>query len=227
MTKSATVFDRLAADVCRRAFSSPEALAYELGVAPAVCRIVSPVMTDRLDRSSVLDVGCGGGRLSVEIARVVKRLVVGIDLSPSQVRRLARRSRVSGAAVAVRASAEHLPFPAGSFGGVISSCALKHWADPGRGVRECVRVARSGGVVVIVEIDGAATVQEMRAFARMTRLPPGVREAYVRFAMRTVVGVALARDGLLDLLSRAEMTPPVSVQKLDGSPFLIAQGHAC
>lgn len=227
MVSGTALFDRLAADVCRRAFSSPEALAYELGVAPAVCRIVSPLITDRLAGSPVLDVGCGGGRLSIEVARVVQRTVVGVDLSPSQVRRLVRHAGASGVAVAVRASAERLPFPDCTFGGVISSCALKHWPDPGRGLRECVRVARGGGSVVIVEVDGAATVLEMRAFARMTRLPPGLREAYVRFAMRTVVGVAPTRDGLMDLFPRTEIARPASVQKVDGLPFLVARAHAC
>ena len=199
--------------------------AYEVGIAPGVYRVVAPLIKARVTSDPVLDVGCGGGRLTIDLAQVLKRTVVGLDLAVLQVRRLARHAGRSRAVAAVRASAEQLPFPDRCFGAVISSCALKHWADPRRGVRECARVARVGGTVVTAEVDGAATTPEMRAFARLTRLPVGLREAYVRFAMRTVVEVAPSRDGLLELVRDAELAGP-SVDKVDGLPFLVAVGTA-
>jgi ubiquinone/menaquinone biosynthesis C-methylase UbiE len=150
--------------------------------------------------------------------------VVGIDPSRSQVERAARRSH--GKPVqAVRASAQALPFADNSFDSVVSSCAWKHWPNSLDGLAECVRVTRPGGALVIVEIDGKSTANRFGNFAQQCRMPPGMSGAYVRFAMRTVVGVAPNAD----LLSRSFMGlsiegPPTIVQ-IEDLPFLLATSH--
>lgn len=73
-----------------------------------------------------------------------------------------------------------------------------------------------------VQIDGAGTPLEMRAFARLTRVPPGLREAYVRFAMRTIVGVAPGAAVLVELFDDVGLASP-SVEKVAGLPFLVLQ----
>jgi ubiquinone/menaquinone biosynthesis C-methylase UbiE len=108
------------------------------------------------------------------------------------------------------------------FGAVISSCAVKHWRNPEQGLAECVRVARPGAPLVVVEIDGAATHAEVRTFARSTRVPPGLREAYVGFAMRTVVGVAPSEQQMLSLFASAGLTDAVT-QKVNELPFIVTQ----
>jgi ubiquinone/menaquinone biosynthesis C-methylase UbiE len=120
--------------------------------------------------------------------------------------------------VPVQAGAEALPFRDATFDGVVSSCALKHWSDPSVGVRECVRVARPGATVVFVEIDGCSTTDEVRRFTGSTAVPPGLREAYVRFAMRTVVGVAPSAEHLRASLAAGGLADP-EVLKVDGLPF--------
>ena len=113
-----------------------------------------------------------------------------------------------------------LPFGQEVFDAVVSSCALKHWPDPGVGLRECARVTKPGGQMIIVEIDGDSTSAEVRAFARRTRIPPGLREAYVRFAMTTVVGVAPSRATLGGLVGAVYPAPLIT--KVEGLPFAVA-----
>ena len=71
------------------------------------------------------------------------------------------------------------------------------------------------------EIEGSGTTEEVRRFARMTRVPPGLRDAYVRFAMRTVVGVAPSISALSAGFSAAYLPPP-TVTKIAGLPFTVA-----
>ena len=139
--------------------------------------------------------------------------------------RLARR-RSSGAAVfAVQARAEDLPFADGSFDSLYSSCAWKHWPDAAAGLAECVRVTRPGGAILVIEIDGASTEDEFRQFARTSRVPVGLREAYVRFAMRTVVGVAPNADALAHSFRGLNTSTP-TVSRISGTPFLAAVASA-
>ena len=212
-----SVSSRLADGVCRRAFSSPEAWLYEFAIAAALSRIVVPVLEPRLVGTLVLDVGAGGGRTALALSG--GRTVVGVDPSRAQVARLAKRA--PGRPSAVRATAERLPFADETFDSVYSSCVFKHWADPSLGVAECLRVVRRRGSVVTIEIDGASTPAELRTFADQSRVPVGLRSAYARFAMRTVVGVAPTLDELRQAFDGLDVVA-VEVDRTPGMPFLVA-----
>jgi ubiquinone/menaquinone biosynthesis C-methylase UbiE len=219
-----TAWRRLTSSVCRRAFSSPEALIYEIGIAPAVAGVVSPMVIPHLSGPTILDVGCGGGRVTAKVAAATASTVVSIDPSAAQTRRVARRSTKHPLLSPTRATAERLPFRDRTFDAVLSSCALKHWPSPTDGLAECARVSRSGAPVVIVEIDGGSTPGEVRAFTLLTRVPPGLREAYIRFAIRTVVAVAPDAGALAAMFDGLPLAPP-SVEKVPGMPFLIATAN--
>jgi SAM-dependent methyltransferase len=214
-----SVSERLADGICKRAFSSPEAIAYELTIARALAQVVTPPIQDRYRGGRILDVGCGGGRVAKALSNAHADGIVGIDPSRSQVRSFSRRLRSNSAA---QARAESLPFADASFDYVFSSCAWKHWPEPAAGMAECARVTRSGGTLVIIEIDGSSTRATFERFARTTSFPPGPRAAYVRFAMRTVVGVAPDPSALLQSFSGLDLTP-TEVDRLDDSPFLMVE----
>jgi SAM-dependent methyltransferase len=216
------ILTRLANGVCRRAFSSPEAFAYEATIAPALAKVVVPAIRSMVVGNRVLDVGCGGGLIAASIANFCGMSVFGVDPSASQVRRLVHRSPKRGATFAVRSRAESLPFPADTFDTLISSCAWKHWPDPKRAVAECVRVVRPGGKIVIVEIDGSSNARDFWKFARSSRVPVGLRRAYVRFAMRTVVGVAPDSAALANSFTDVDVIP-FNVGQIAGMPFLLAE----
>jgi SAM-dependent methyltransferase len=93
----------------------------------------------------VLDVGCGPGALTLELARVVgPENVSAVD--PSEAYAGASRERVRGADVRVGA-AEALPFASGRFDAVLSQLVVQALDDPPRAAREMARVTVAGGVV--------------------------------------------------------------------------------
>jgi SAM-dependent methyltransferase len=102
-------------------------------------RIGAAILAALAGASPVLNVGAGAG--SYEPA---DRPVVAAE--PSAVM-LAQRP--AGAAPAVRATAERLPFADGAFGAAMGVLTLHHWSDRARGLAELRRVTR-GPVVLFL-----------------------------------------------------------------------------
>ncbi len=99
-----------------------------------------------IDGRDVLDVGCGPGVTTAELADQGGN-VVGLDVSPQMLAHAHRR--VGTGANFVRADIGHgLPFRDGRFDLVHSSLTLDYVADWGGVFAEVVRVLRPGGALV-------------------------------------------------------------------------------
>jgi SAM-dependent methyltransferase len=109
-----------------------------------------------------LDVGCGPGALT---AALVERLgaanVCAAD--PSEPFVAACRARLPGVEVA-QAAAESLPFANGAFDAALSQLVVNFMADAEAGLREMVRVTRTGGLVSSCVWDYAGEMTLLRAF---------------------------------------------------------------
>src|SRR5207244_3603849 len=93
----------------------------------------------------VLDVGCGPGALTAELAgRVGPGRVTAVDPSEEFVAALLGRHP---GVDAIHAPAEDLPFEGGYFDATLAQLVVNVMDDPVAGLREMARVTRSGGVV--------------------------------------------------------------------------------
>jgi SAM-dependent methyltransferase len=107
----------------------------------------------------VLDVGCGPGALTAELAR--RGTVTAVDPSESFV--AAARARHPDVDVR-RAAAEELPFEDGTFDAALAQLVVHFMADPVAGLREMARVTRPGGVVAACVWDHAGGGGPLCAF---------------------------------------------------------------
>jgi ubiquinone/menaquinone biosynthesis C-methylase UbiE len=110
----------------------------------------------------VLEVGVGGGHVLERFAGATR---AGLDLSPLMLQRA--RARLGAATPLIRGSADALPIADGSFDTVICTEVLEHTPDPGAVLRELVRVAGDGAV--IVSIPNEANIDRVKRLIR--RLP--------------------------------------------------------
>ncbi len=130
---------------------------------------------------SALDVACGSGKLTAELARLAgpSGRVVGLDFSPAMLE-VARRQHPG---IEFReGDALNLPFGAGEFDAVTMAFGLRNLADPVRGLREMLRVLKSGGRAVVLEF---------------VKPPDGMIGSVYRVYLRTVlpaIGGALSGD---------------------------------
>jgi SAM-dependent methyltransferase len=108
------------------------------GEDPTIAEAVHRALGDARD---VLNVGAGTGSYEPR-----DRPVVAVD--PSMVM-LAQRP--AGAAPAVQAAAEALPFADGAFDAALGVLTVHHWRDPSRGLAEVCRVVRRRVVLLTTD----------------------------------------------------------------------------
>lgn len=108
---------------------------------------------------SVLDVGCGPGTITVDLAQTVAPgVVTGIDTSAKVLERAREHAASAGVENVdfVEADVYALPFDSGSFDIVHAHQVLQHLSDPVLALREIKRVTKPGGLVAVRDADYAA-----------------------------------------------------------------------
>jgi ubiquinone/menaquinone biosynthesis C-methylase UbiE len=112
-------------------------------------RVAQDVAAAAPKGGTVLDAGCGSGRLAAQIARLRPDLQVqGVDLEAGMVDIAARRAEQENLSSRVRftvADLADLPLPADSVDLVVSTASMHHWADPGAVIASLDRVLRPEG----------------------------------------------------------------------------------
>ena len=100
------------------------------------------------DGDRVLDVGCGNGKLIIEISRKADIKAYGVDISPNMINVCEQRY---GNIDFRTTSGEDLPFEDGSFDMLTICCVLHHLNNPYKFFAEAYRVLAKDGVLVVGE----------------------------------------------------------------------------
>jgi ubiquinone/menaquinone biosynthesis C-methylase UbiE len=121
---------------------------------PFLTRIAADVAAVAPDGARVLEVGCGPGHLSGQLAGQHGLEVTGLDLDPAMIARAranASRTRNGGERRPsfLVGDVAALAFPDRSFDLVVSTLSMHHWADPTAGLAEIGRVLRPGARALI------------------------------------------------------------------------------
>lgn len=101
----------------------------------------------------VVDIGCGEGYLTIEVARWARR-VIAVDRSPTVLARakaLAGRRRAANITFK-RGEIDRLPLDAAAMDVALLCQTLHHAPDPAQAVGEAARVVRPGGRVLVLDL---------------------------------------------------------------------------
>jgi len=121
---------------------------------PFRARIAADVAAVAPEGARVLEVGCGPGHLSVQLAGQHRLEVTGLDLDPAMIARAQANTDRPANRGGRRPSflvgdVAALAFPDGSFDLVVSTLSMHHWADPAAGLAEIGRVLRPNARALI------------------------------------------------------------------------------
>lgn len=118
-----------------------------------------PVLMDTAKRNphlKLLDVGCGSGSITIELAKLFPEgQVTGLDISGAILESAkvhAERQNVLNTTF-LKGDVHDLPLPKMSFDVVCTHQAVAHFQDHGRALKELARVTRRGGVLCMREGD--------------------------------------------------------------------------
>ena len=104
----------------------------------------------------LLDIGCGPGSITQGLAqRLAPGQVVGVDLSRETLEAARRNAAAQGIANLTyeEGSVYQLPFPDASFDVAYAHQVFQHLREPGKALREMLRVVRSGGLIAVRDVD--------------------------------------------------------------------------
>jgi ubiquinone/menaquinone biosynthesis C-methylase UbiE len=170
------------------------------------------VLVPRRGPLDALDVGCGTGFLSLELAARGHR-VTGIDFAPAMLTEARRKAAQSGASIRFeRADAEQLPFPPASFDLVISRHVLWTLPHPEAAIDEWIRVLRPAGRLAVIDgqfdpsalmihqTENARTSAEYAAIGDQLPFLGGRRREEIEALFKAHGLVAVGSDPVLDLV---------------------------
>lgn len=102
----------------------------------------------------VLDIGCEGGELAVDLAKALKRPVIGLDVSSERFNKAKKAARDKGVLPllnCVLGDAHRIGLKRGQFDAVTLSYTLHHLDDPLKALAEVRRVMTREGRLVVIE----------------------------------------------------------------------------
>jgi len=115
-----------------------------------------------LSNGRILDIGCGTGKLLLNILGKKKVLGVGLDISKAMINiAKVNLSKVYGYVDLVLGDAHYLPFKSHVFSLIVSTGTLHHIREPHHVFEECVRVLKFGGEAWIYEFSYDTPSEEL------------------------------------------------------------------
>lgn len=116
-------------------------------------------MTKQCRHESVLDVGCGTGKILYEIWKEDDVRVSGIDISEEMVKMAI--GRLGEGADIRRGDSEHLPWHDNTFDVVLCTDSFHHYPRPEIVLAEMKRVLSDGGKIIIADLWFPAPVRQI------------------------------------------------------------------
>ena len=168
----------------------------------------------------ILDLGCGTGRLTAEIAASPETFVVGLDRSAAMLSEAAARSPQQGRRDYVRGDGAALPF-AGAFDAVFSAATF-HWIPDHERLFASIHAALRPGGRLVAQCGGGPNLKRLldRTHALMARAP--YREYFTgwfdpwNFAYPGATRARLEAAGFVDVHTSLEEAPDLVLNNSSG-----------
>jgi len=124
------------------------------------------VSTHIKDGDSVLEVAPGPGYLSIELAKMGKYKITGMDISKDLVEIATRNAKVAGVDIDFQqGNVSKMPFHENVFDFIICVLAFKNFKEPLKAMEEMYRVLKPGNTALIMDLNRKASMKVTKTVA--------------------------------------------------------------
>jgi ubiquinone/menaquinone biosynthesis C-methylase UbiE len=155
------------------------------------------------DGSSVLEVAPGPGYLAIELARMGRFEIVGLDVSKDFVEIAQRNAAKAGVELEFRqGNAARMPFPDNTFDFVICTAAFKNFKEPLVALDEMYRVLKPGSIALIVDMNRNASDEQIGDYTTKMGVK-GIEKVFMTLIFKHFLRKgAYTKEEFLDLVSK-------------------------
>ncbi|HXD93190.1 MAG TPA: class I SAM-dependent methyltransferase [Bacteroidia bacterium] len=131
----------------------------------------------------ILEIAPGAGYLSIELAKLGKYKITGMDISKDLVEVCIRNAKEAGVKIDfIQGNVSNMPFNENAFNFIICVLAFKNFKEPLKSLQEMYRVLKPGGTALIIDLNKQATMKVTKKVAENMGLK-GLK-AYVAAAIQ-------------------------------------------
>jgi ubiquinone/menaquinone biosynthesis C-methylase UbiE len=155
------------------------------------------------DGCSILEVASGPGYLAIELAKLGKFKIIGLDISKDFVEIARRNAKEAGAQVEFwQGSVADISFPDNMFDFIICTAAFKNFKEPFKALSQMYRVLRSGGAALIIDMNRNASNQQIEDYTKSMG-EKGVDKLFMKLIFKYFLrNGAYTKDEFTNLISK-------------------------
>ena len=118
------------------------------------------------DGDSVLEVAPGAGYLSIELSKLGKYRIIGMDISKDLVEICTKNAKEASVQIDFQqGNVSKMPFQSNVFNFVICILAFKNFKEPFKALKEMYRVLKPGGMALIMDLNKKASMKATKKVA--------------------------------------------------------------
>jgi len=150
----------------------------------------------------VLEIAPGPGYLAIELAKLTRCRMIGLDISRTFVRIASENAEKAGVDVCFeQGDAAEMPYPANAFNLIVCRAAFKNFARPLTALNEMYRVLKPGGTALIIDLRKDFSPQAIRDYTEGKGLING---AIIKWTFNTMLKKrAYTVEGITKLASQS------------------------
>lgn len=123
------------------------------------------------DGDSILEIAPGAGYLSIELARLGKYELTGLDISADLIQICNSNAEEAGVRIDFRqGNVSNMPFQSDGFDFIVCVLAFKNFKEPAKALEEMYRVLKPGGTALIIDLDRRASLKATKRVAEQMGL---------------------------------------------------------
>lgn len=158
------------------------------------------------DGCSVLEVAPGPGYLVIELAKLGKYKIIGLDISNDFVKIARRNAKEAGVddVQFQQGSVADIPFPCNTFDFIICTAAFKNFKEPLKALSEMYRVLTLGGTALIIDLNRNISNHQIEDYTKNIEAK-GIDKLIMKFMFKYFLrNGAYIKDEFIDLASKTE-----------------------